>query len=240
VAALTTVLAMGLGFAVAPEDSWVYFTQRMLGAEGVGQLAYTFNQSLTGMLSRLAQPGEPNRIVWLLFIGPVLVYGLWRAARAARHGDELTGMTLTGFVGSLVSPLTWSHHIFYYVPALIVLVDSAMPPHGASGPVLDGLRSRRALWITAVAVYLTVTFSVISLWTFNLHQVGGVLGFILSNWFLWIMLALVPLLPIRRVPRASPRPAGERVIRTTISWGAILRARRESAQPSAAPEATAP
>src|SRR6185369_4327998 len=53
VATATTAIAILVGFAVDAHDSWVYFTQQMLGAQGVGQLAYTFNQSLMGMLARL-------------------------------------------------------------------------------------------------------------------------------------------------------------------------------------------
>jgi hypothetical protein len=107
-------------------------------------------------------------------------------------------MTLAGCVGSLVSPLTWSHHIISYVPALVILVDSALPPAGVSGPVLSGLRGRRGMLALAAVIYATVTFSVLSLWEFNLHEQHGIVGFVLGNWFLWLLLAMLPLLPIRR------------------------------------------
>ena len=72
----------------------------------------------------------------------MLGYGLWRAGRAARAGDELTGLALTGLVGSLVSPMTWAHHIFWFVPALLALVDTALSP---DPPVRSGLRGRTPL-----------------------------------------------------------------------------------------------
>jgi alpha-1,2-mannosyltransferase len=131
----------------------------------------------------------------------VLGYGMWRAGRAAAAGDEVAGLTLAGCVGSLVSPLTWSHHIISYVPALVILVDSALPPQGVSGPVLSGLHGRRGMLAFAAVIYATVTFSVLSLWEFNLHEPHGIVGFIIGNWFMWLLLALLALLPIRRVPR---------------------------------------
>ena len=137
-----------------------------------------FNQSLMGMLARLAAPGQPNKVVWLLLALLVAGYGIWRAARASRAGDELVGLTLTGLVGSLISPVTWAHHIFWFVPAIVVLLDAARP-----------------VW--AAVVYATVTFSLLSLWDFTLHKPGGPVGFLLSNWLVWLMLVLLPALPIR-------------------------------------------
>ena len=57
-------------------------------------------------------PAEPARragsrrsgCVWLLLVAVVAGYGLWRAARAARAGDEVAGLTLTGLVGRAGQP----------------------------------------------------------------------------------------------------------------------------------------
>ena len=79
-------------------------------------------------------------------------YGLWRAARAARAGDELTGLTLTGLVGALVSPITWPHHVYWFVPALVVLAGAVLTP-GAAGRrmalaalAMSGTRSPPSVW----------------------------------------------------------------------------------------------
>jgi alpha-1,2-mannosyltransferase len=143
------------------------------------------NQSLNGLLARLAG-GSPSTVVWILLALPVLGYGMWRASRAYLDGDEIAGMALAGFTGSLVSPVTWSHHIFWFVPALVVLVDA-------------GLTSRRR-WplVVAAFVYATVTFSVLQWWEFTLLHPGGPVGFVLSNWLVLLMVALLPLLPSRR------------------------------------------
>jgi alpha-1,2-mannosyltransferase len=206
VACGTAAAATLIGFLVDAHDSWVYFTQQMLGAQGMGQIRYAYNQSLMGVLARIGHTDHPATVLWLAVVIPALGYGLWRAGRAAGVGDEVAGMTLAGLVGSLVSPLTWSHHVFWFVPALVILVDSALPPVGVSGPVINGMRDRRGMLALAAAIYVTVTFSLLSLWEFNLHAVGGVVGLVLGNWFVWLMIALLPLLPIRRLRVAKPGP----------------------------------
>jgi alpha-1,2-mannosyltransferase len=211
VAAATTVAATGLAFAIAPHDSWVYFSQKLVHAEGVGQLHYTFNQSLLGVLAKLAFPEQPSRLLWLVLTLPVLGYGLWRAGQAAKAGDEVAGLALTGFVGSLLSPVTWHHHIFWFAPALVVLVDRALP--GAGGEpdppgwpaVWGGIRSRTGALTLAIFTYVTATYSVMTLWAFTLDEPGGVTGLIMSNWLVWVMLLLLPLLPIRRLSATAAR-----------------------------------
>jgi len=194
VAAGTAVAVTLLAWAVAPRESWVFFSDRLLHAEGIGRVSYEFNQSLMGLLARFASPAEPSQLGWLMLAPPVLVYGLWRAGRAAAAGDEVAGLTLVGLAGSLASPVTWAHHIFWVVPALLVLVDAALRPADAT----DALRRRAGLVSLAAVTYLTVTFSVVALWAFKFDKPGGVVGVVMSNWYIWIMVALLVALPIRR------------------------------------------
>jgi alpha-1,2-mannosyltransferase len=189
VAAGTAAAATGVAAAVSPRQSWTYFTDRMLAGEGVGQLHYTFNQSVMGTLARLAYPDQPSRVVWLVLSLALLGYGLWRAARLAGAGDEVAAIAVVGIVGSLVSPVTWVHHIFWFVPALIVLVDSG----------------RRGLLALAAVIYLTVTVSVIALYEFTFDRPAGVIGFVASNWFVWLMLVLLVVLPARDRSRTGVR-----------------------------------
>lgn len=181
-----------LAFAVAPDDSWTFWSHQVLHADGVGQLAYTFNQSLMGTLARLAAPAEPRQWWWLLLALPVLGYGLWRAGRAAASGDELAGLTLAGLTGSLISPVTWVHHLFWFVPALVVLIHAGLRPDARHilGP------SPRGALALALVVYATVTVSLVAVFDSGLWQPGGVPGFLLSNWDVLLMLALLALLPI--------------------------------------------
>jgi alpha-1,2-mannosyltransferase len=209
-AALVSVAAFAgatlVGAIVAPHDSWVFFTDKMIRADGVGQISYAFNQSIMGLLARLAPTGAADPRLWVLFSLPILAYGMWRARLAALVGDEYTGMAITGLAGSLISPLTWSHHIFWFVPALLVLADSALPPRDVSGPIISGVRGPRWVMWSTVAAYLSVSLTMLSWWQFTWHQPGGVFAFVLSNWLIWVMIVMMVFLPIRNTATTAVPP----------------------------------
>ncbi|HEX6870580.1 MAG TPA: glycosyltransferase 87 family protein [Micromonosporaceae bacterium] len=210
VAAGTAVAATLLAAAISPSASWQFWTDRLRHGEGVGQLGYEFNQSILGMLARITEPDQPDRAVWLVLVVPVLGYGMWRAARAAGAGDEVAGIALTGIVGSLISPVTWVHHVFWLVPALMVLVGAAARP----ADVVAGVRRPATALGVAITGYATVTVSLISLWAFQLGRPGGALGFVLTNWLVWVMIILLATLPVRRGEVAPVQPDQEPVART--------------------------
>ncbi|GIF74685.1 glycosyltransferase 87 family protein [Asanoa siamensis] len=183
VSAGTAALATLLAAAVAPRDSWQFWTSSLFSTERVGRIDYTGNQSLQGLLARLVAPAEPARAWWLLLVVAVTAVGLWRAARAFRAGDDLAGVTLTGLVGALVSPITWPHHVFWFVPALVVLVDS--------GRRRDLLVAGGTL---AVALYGVNTFID---WGVAPDPTRTVGDFLLRNLYVLAALALLALLPAR-------------------------------------------
>jgi alpha-1,2-mannosyltransferase len=207
------VLAGLLGLAVAPGGSLRYWGAVLWQTSRVGSSTDTENQSLYGLLARLAHPDPPSTPLWLLLAAVVLVGGLWRAVRAARAGDELTGVTLAGLTSCLLSPISWTHHLYWVVPAVVVLLDVA-----AGTPVVG----RRRRWEAAVAggvVY--AVFAVSLVWAFGStphdRTVPGVAGVVGASADLLVLLALLVLLPVRRLTPAEPcaarttappRPAG--------------------------------
>ncbi|MEU4471309.1 glycosyltransferase family 87 protein [Micromonospora sp. NPDC023888] len=207
VASATAAAATLLAAAIAPDDSWRFWTQELWDNDRVGRTDYVGNQSLFGLLSRFTAPEKPDRLLWLLLVAAVAAYGLWRAARAARAGDLLTGLTLTGLVGSLVSPITWTHHIYWFVPAVVLLVDAAL---NADRP--DEARRRRwlaglALVITAVIVYGVVTFQE---WGAGAVRTHDPVDFVLQNTYVLLSLLLLAALPVRaRRRRLADQPQPE-------------------------------
>jgi alpha-1,2-mannosyltransferase len=174
-AAAATLLAM----AVAPHDSWRYWSFTVWEANKVGHLDRIPNQAMWGTLLRLHLP---SRLLWLVLVAVVAGYGLWRAARAARAGDELTGITLAGLVGLLVSPVSWQHHLYWFIPALVILVD------------VGGWYA-----LFAAVIWLSVAVGVIAFFDYGLSYdlLDTVPGFLISNWYLLLMLGLLVLLPVR-------------------------------------------
>jgi alpha-1,2-mannosyltransferase len=223
VAAATAALATLLAHVAAPADSAHYWTKTLWGGEGVGNLWFFTNQSISGVLARIYQPDPYPTWLWLALCLPVAVYGLWRARRAALAGDELTGMALAGFVASLISPVTWVHHIFWWVPALLAITDTAFTPFRRPPPtgwaprvrrvLRDGLRHPIGLAFVALLTYPIVAVSAAA------DPGTGWVSVILVNWLVWLMLLLLVTLPIDPDRATADREALERAAETRSAAG---------------------
>ncbi len=197
----TALAATLLAAAVAPSESWRYWTGTLWQTDRIGHLYLVQNQSLMGTLSRLAQPGRAGTLPWVVLVALVAVFGMWRAARAGRAGDELVGITLTGFVGSLISPVSWQHHLYWFVPALVVLLDVV---------VTRGAPHRAWYAVLGAVVWTTVTISLISFFDWGYLPAGlrdTPEGFMVLNWYAFLMLVLLVVLPIRTDPPVNRPPA---------------------------------
>jgi alpha-1,2-mannosyltransferase len=205
VASATAVGATLFAAAVAPQASWQFWTSALWDTGRVGRTDYTGNQSLLGLLSRLVAPHDPSRLIWVVLAAAVAGYGLWRARRAAVAGDELTGMTLTGLVGSLISPITWPHHVYWFVPAVVVLVDIGLRPATERIAQLK----RLGLLAAAVGVYVCAWYGVVSFVDYGAAKVptATIHDFVLRNLYVLVMLALLVVLPVRaRSSTTAPMP----------------------------------
>jgi alpha-1,2-mannosyltransferase len=199
-AVVTAVLASLLAAAARLGDSWSYWTSVLWQTSRVGDVKKIPNQSLLGALSRLTDPVPAPRWLWLLLVLGVLGLGLTRAGRAHRAGDEVAGLTLAGLVGTLVSPVSWQHHLVWFIPAIVVLVDA-----GAT----RGLPRRGANLGLAAGVWATVSYSLIAWYDWHLvprHLVHTPWGNAVAAWDTLLMLALLVVLPIRRMPADEPPP----------------------------------
>ncbi|MEU2611253.1 glycosyltransferase 87 family protein [Micromonospora sp. NPDC007271] len=204
VASATAALATLLAAAVAPRDSWRFWTHELWATDRVGRTDYTGNQSLFGLLSRLTAPQKPSQLAWLLLVAVVVGYGLWRAARVARAGDALAGLTLTGLVGGLVSPITWTHHLYWFIPAVVVLVDAALDTRR---DVLAGAGQRRRLFALAAGTGFVVIYGVVTFldWGVAPTRTDDVGEFLARNAYVLLSLLLLAALPAR-----PPTGAGRR------------------------------
>jgi alpha-1,2-mannosyltransferase len=191
VAAGTAVAATLFAAAVAPRDSWQFWTESLWSTERVGRTDYTGNQSIQGLLARLVVPDQPSRLLWVLLVVAVTVFGLWRARRAALSGDELAGLTLAGLVAGLVSPITWPHHLYWFVPAVVIIIAAAAAERER--------RRRLTLLAFAIGLYAVSAFGVVSFidWGTGMFRTDSVDHFLLRNAAVLLSLVLVVALPIR-------------------------------------------
>ena len=81
---------------------------------------HLLNQSLNGVILRLTHAGPDAHAYWLLAAVVVGIAGLTTSILASRRGHELLGLVACAATGLLVSPISWSHHYVYVVPALVL------------------------------------------------------------------------------------------------------------------------
>ncbi|MEU0932692.1 glycosyltransferase 87 family protein [Embleya sp. NPDC005971] len=117
-----------VGLVAAPSAS-VYYWAHLVSISGkvnsklsVGTLN---NQSVQGMFTRMLGDGGAASALWFLLCVLLCALGLVAAARASLRGDELVGVVITGGLSLFVSPISWSHHWVWVVPAFVLLAHTA-------------------------------------------------------------------------------------------------------------------
>ncbi|MEU0878759.1 glycosyltransferase 87 family protein [Lentzea sp. NPDC005914] len=121
-AALTSVATFaglaGAGFVLAPKDSAEFWFHALLDPSRAGGLAYMANQSLRGVLHRF-NPGQPaETLLWVLLSGVVVLLAV---VAARRTRNDVVALVAIATAGLLASPVSWSHHWVWCVPAFLAL-----------------------------------------------------------------------------------------------------------------------
>ncbi|SQD98636.1 MULTISPECIES: glycosyltransferase 87 family protein [unclassified Parafrankia] len=141
-AALTAVatfgVTIGVGFAASPGSSATYWSETFLDPGHVGGVPFAGNQSLLGVLARLMSGADNARPLYLPLAAVVAAVGLATAARLFRSGARLPGDVTCALTGLLVSPISWSHHWVWAVPALLWMSAAPGRPRWGRGAAVAG------------------------------------------------------------------------------------------------------
>jgi alpha-1,2-mannosyltransferase len=119
--------ATWLGFLLAPADSARYWTSALFDVGRIGGPQYAGNQSIFGILARAGlHPGTmPFTYSWLAISLTVIAAACVGMHQALTAGDEHMALVLNAFAILLISPISWSHHWVWALPALLCLAISA-------------------------------------------------------------------------------------------------------------------
>jgi hypothetical protein len=110
-----------LGYFADPSASRMYWTRLFYDTSRV-RVTYISNQSLDAAAARILG-GVSHVGSWYLAVEVVAgALGLAVAATLAKRSDWLGAAAATGTTGLLVSPVSWTHHWVWIMPALIVLL----------------------------------------------------------------------------------------------------------------------
>lgn len=115
-AAGATVAMVALGFVVRPRDSVTYWTDTLLHTDRIGVVAIVRNQSINGTVARYVE-GSAGTALWLAL--SLLVVLVAAVAIHRRHGQALPALLLTAATALLISPVSWTHHWVWALPAMV-------------------------------------------------------------------------------------------------------------------------
>jgi hypothetical protein len=115
VATGTFAAASGLAFAILPQASLVYWTDKLWQTGRVGRTESTVSKSLLSFLTRLMGDATATKIVWLVLAAAVTVVAFWWARRSYQAGDLLSATLMVGTLSVAVSPISWPHHQLWLV-----------------------------------------------------------------------------------------------------------------------------
>ncbi|MEU4190341.1 glycosyltransferase 87 family protein [Kribbella sp. NPDC026611] len=121
VAAGTTMATMVLAYLVMPDATTEFWTKYVFDPDRPGPAHYISNQSLHGMIARLTQGSAATVPLWLLAAIIVGIAGLVLARRLYDRGLPFEAVVATALTGLLVSPISWTGHWVWIVPALAVM-----------------------------------------------------------------------------------------------------------------------
>ena len=186
-AAYGFLLTVALGVIVAPQDSLRYWTGGLFGISHWGPVAVVDgkNQSLIGQLARVTDDPSPMMVTALVLSASGLALAIVAAHRQVRIGDDVAALTAVAIGGLLASPLSWTHHWVWCVPAVMVLVSRrqwvsawllalVFAAGSARGVTLQASQeSLTLLQQVASATYVAAGAVLVARWAFGSDDVRG-------------------------------------------------------------------
>lgn len=123
VAAFTATVGLGTIFAL--RDSRQFWSGGFIKLSRFGPEAIIGgdNQSLSAVYMRLSRDLSPPPILMVLLALAAMTLGLVAAKRQIDSGNDVVGLVCIAFASLLASPISWTHHWVWVVPALLVLVQ---------------------------------------------------------------------------------------------------------------------
>jgi hypothetical protein len=123
-AAAVFLACAAAGWLINPAASRLYWTRLFYNTSRVSA-TYISNQTPYAALARVLG-GTSHVGHWYLAITALIaIAGLATAARQATRSDWLAAATTAGITSLLVSPISWTHHWVWALPALLLLATRA-------------------------------------------------------------------------------------------------------------------
>jgi len=114
------VVATLAGFVLAWNDSWEYWTRTVHHTDRIGEAALNTDQNIAGALARVGLGEQQRFLLWVAACLLVLAMTVWAMRRVLRAGEPALAVICVALFGLVVSPVSWSHHWVWMLPAVLV------------------------------------------------------------------------------------------------------------------------
>ena len=175
----SAVVATAVGFALAWRDSVQYWTETVRDTDRIGTITYHTNQNIAGALARLGL-GESLRFgLWVVACFAVLALTVWAVRRVLLEEQPVLALVCVAMFGLVVSPVSWSHHWVWALPAVVV-----------TGVLAYRYRNVALGVISAIGVILMVT-APINLMPKHQETSAALWRQLIGDSYVWWALALI-------------------------------------------------
>ncbi|MFK0250603.1 glycosyltransferase 87 family protein [Amycolatopsis azurea] len=106
---------------VLPGDSMRYWTSAIFNSHFAATKGWVGNQSWQAFVARTLPDGPAAAVVIVAFSAVFAALGMWLVHRLHRAGDDRAALLVTAGCSLLLSPISWTHHWVWVVPALGLL-----------------------------------------------------------------------------------------------------------------------
>lgn len=109
-----------VGFALAWRDSWEYWIYTVRNTDRIGTATLNTNQNIAGTLARLGLDQDARFALWAAASLAVLALTVWATRRVLRAHQPVLAVVCVAMFGLVASPVSWSHHWVWALPATLV------------------------------------------------------------------------------------------------------------------------
>jgi alpha-1,2-mannosyltransferase len=162
-AAATAVALSLLAGAIMPHELVSYWTEQVFTIDRLFGADNPLSTSIRREIAWLPLPAAASTILWLAAAALLGWIGLRRVRTAVARENPLAGITIAMCLGSAVFPLSWSHHLYFLLPAALLWFgdgSSRIRSFGAAALCIilfEGLHpGRNTIMIVARAIALVV------------------------------------------------------------------------------------
>jgi alpha-1,2-mannosyltransferase len=180
---------------LAWSDSWEYWTSTVHHTDRIGTPTLNTNQNAAGALARLELGQTTQFLLWSASCLAVLAVTVWAVRRLLAAGSDdnpepTLAVVCVALFGLIVSPVSWSHHWVWTLPAILVT------------SVLAYRRRDPLLAVLAAAGAALMIWSPIQLLPEHQEAQAAWWRQLLGMSYVWWALAVIVMAALRAAPRA--------------------------------------